>query len=68
MAAAASVLEGKKARIVDRDGCIECGGCARNCPAGAIFVNPDDGCGCAAYVIRSWLSKLTGGKVGICSC
>ena len=38
-------LAGNKARIVDYNGCMECGACARNCPTGAIFVNPDDGCG-----------------------
>ena len=62
------VLEGKRAKITDPDGCMECGGCARNCPVKAIFVNPDDGCGCAAYIINSWFSRLTGGRVDICSC
>lgn len=62
------VLEGKKASIADPDGCMECGGCATNCPAGAIFVNPDDGCGCAAYIINAWISRLSGGRVELCSC
>jgi len=43
----------KKARIVDRDGCMECGACALNCPAESITVEP--GVGCAAYIIQSWI-------------
>ncbi|RWX48089.1 hypothetical protein VT98_11803 [Candidatus Electrothrix communis] len=27
---------------------MECGACATNCPTKAIYVNPDDGCGCAS--------------------
>ncbi len=61
-------LEGKKARIVDPDGCMECGGCAKNCPVGAIFVNPDDGCGCAAYIIQSWINRVTGLRLNLFSC
>jgi NAD-dependent dihydropyrimidine dehydrogenase PreA subunit len=48
----------KKAQIIDYNGCMECGACARNCPTGAIFVNPDDGCGCAAYILNSWISAF----------
>jgi NAD-dependent dihydropyrimidine dehydrogenase PreA subunit len=46
-------IENKKARIVDLDGCMECGACAKNCPADAIGVTP--GVGCAAYIIQTWI-------------
>ena len=52
------IVEEHKAVIVDPDGCMECGACSRNCPTEAIFVNPDDGCGCAAYIVNSWLSRV----------
>jgi Fe-S-cluster-containing hydrogenase component 2 len=38
-----------KARIVDRDACMECGACKRNCAFGAIEVKA--GVGCAYAVI-----------------
>jgi len=50
-------IEHKKARILDKDLCIECGACALNCPAGALQV--DAGTGCAAAIIKSW---ITGGE------
>jgi len=43
------VIEDHKARIVDRDACMECGACALNCPPQALTV--DSGVGCAAAVI-----------------
>ena len=43
------VVEGPKARIVDRDACMECGACARNCPVEAISVQ--SGVGCATGVL-----------------
>ena len=43
-------VEGKKARIVNRDGCMECGACAKNCPTAAISVHA--GVGCVTAVIR----------------
>ena len=46
-------MNGKKVRIVDRNGCMECGACALNCPSEAITVTP--GVGCAAYIIQSWI-------------
>jgi ferredoxin len=46
-------MEGSKAAISDRDGCMECGACALNCPSGAIQVSP--GVGCAAYIIKTWI-------------
>lgn len=41
--------EGKKVKIADRDACMECGACARNCAFDAISV--EAGVGCAAAVI-----------------
>ena len=38
-----------KVAINDRDACMECGACARNCAFGAISV--EQGVGCAAAVI-----------------
>lgn len=57
-----------KAIISDKDGCMECGACATNCPTQAIYVNPDDGCGCAAYIINSWLAKFRGKPPTDCGC
>ncbi|NOY12362.1 MAG: 4Fe-4S dicluster domain-containing protein [Deltaproteobacteria bacterium] len=56
------VIEGKKARITDRDRCIECGACSRNCPVAAIKV--DAGVGCASAIIYSWLT----GNEPSCDC
>lgn len=57
-----------KAEIVDRNACMECGACAKNCPTAAIYVNPDDGCGCAAYIINSWIAKIRGKAPSGCGC
>jgi ferredoxin len=61
-------VKDKKAIITDLDGCMECGACAKNCPVDAIFVNPDDGCGCATYIINSWFARIRGKKVTSCGC
>ncbi|MBB5348752.1 4Fe-4S dicluster domain-containing protein [Desulfoprunum benzoelyticum] len=61
-------LEDNKAAVIDPDGCMECGACATNCPVAAIYVNPDDGCGCAALIINRWLSRITGKTVSGCNC
>ena len=53
-------IEDGKSRIVDSDGCMECGACARNCPAAAITVRP--GVGCTAAV----LFGSVGGERGCC--
>jgi len=49
------VVENKLARIVDRDACMECGACARNCEPGAITV--DSGVGCASAIIYGTLAS-----------
>jgi Fe-S-cluster-containing hydrogenase component 2 len=41
--------------IRDRDACMECGACAKNCPAGAVSVK--SGVGCAAAVINGMLGR-----------
>ena len=46
-------VEDKRAAIADRDACMECGACARNCEQGAITV--DAGVGCAAAIIAGAL-------------
>jgi len=52
----------KHLRIEYRDACMECGACAKNCPAGAIFVK--SGVGCATAVINSMLGR----KSDSCCC
>lgn len=47
--------------IHNRDACMECGACSRNCPASAISVQ--SGVGCANAVINSML-----GRDGECCC
>jgi NAD-dependent dihydropyrimidine dehydrogenase PreA subunit len=59
------VLEGRKARVDDADGCMECGACAKNCPTAALRVTP--GVGCAAYIIQTWIKgKGACGEAGCC--
>jgi NAD-dependent dihydropyrimidine dehydrogenase PreA subunit len=48
-------LSGRKARIVNRDSCMECGACALNCPVNAISVK--SGVGCAAGIINGILTN-----------
>jgi NAD-dependent dihydropyrimidine dehydrogenase PreA subunit len=55
-------MENKKAAIVDRDLCIECGACAANCESGALIVH--EGVGCAAAIINGMLS----GDEPTCGC
>ena len=54
-------IETRKARIADRDACMECGACAKNCPTGAISVR--SGVGCATAIIKG---VLRGGKSSCC--
>lgn len=56
-------VENGKASLVDRDGCMECGACATNCPAEAITVTP--GVGCASYIIQTW-TKGKDAKIVCC--
>jgi NAD-dependent dihydropyrimidine dehydrogenase PreA subunit len=55
-------VEAGKARIVDRDACMECGACALNCAPGAISVHA--GVGCAVAIIHGWLT----GSEPSCGC
>ncbi len=54
--------ENGKVRVDTRDACMECGACARNCPASAIQVRA--GVGCANAVINSVLGR----KNSSCCC
>jgi len=51
-----------KARIVDRDACMECGACAHNCDVGAVTVKA--GVGCLEAVLRGALT----GTAPSCDC
>lgn len=55
-------MQDKRAVVTDRDLCMECGACAKNCEFGAIAVNA--GVGCAAAVINS----LINGGPPSCDC
>jgi ferredoxin len=55
------VKNGDKALLADRDACMECGACRRNCAPGAITVRA--GVGCAWAIARS---KLLGTEVACC--
>ena len=55
-------LNNKKAEIIDRDGCMECGACSRNCPVDAISVKT--GVGCASAVIQGFIQ----GTEPVCDC
>jgi NAD-dependent dihydropyrimidine dehydrogenase PreA subunit len=55
-------MSDKRAAIIDKDRCMECGACALNCDFGAISVNA--GVGCAAAVIRGMIS----GTEPVCGC
>lgn len=54
-------LENARAVIQQKDACMECGACARNCKDGAITVQA--GVGCANAVINSVI-----GRNGACNC
>ncbi|ADY56638.1 4Fe-4S ferredoxin iron-sulfur binding domain protein [Syntrophobotulus glycolicus DSM 8271] len=52
----------KRAKLKDRDSCMECGACAMNCPVNAISVEAS--VGCAAAIIRGWFT----GSEPSCDC
>ena len=56
------IQDNGKVQIRERDHCMECGACAKNCPADAIFVKV--GVGCAAAVINMALGR----KNSACCC
>jgi ferredoxin len=58
------ILVEKKAEFIDRGGCMECGACSVNCPAGAIQVDP--GVGCASLIISRWLKGKNINSKGCC--
>lgn len=51
-------MNGKSMQIIDRDACMECGACCKNCEAGALSVQ--SGVGCAAAVINGMLGRNGG--------
>jgi len=53
-------LQNRKAAIKQKDACIECGACAKNCPSGAISVRA--GVGCATAILGG------SGQCGQCGC
>jgi NAD-dependent dihydropyrimidine dehydrogenase PreA subunit len=55
-------IHDKKARITNKDLCMECGACALNCPTTSISVKA--GVGCATAIIYSWFT----GKEPTCGC
>jgi NAD-dependent dihydropyrimidine dehydrogenase PreA subunit len=55
-------MQNKRAMIIDRDACMECGACSKNCPESAITVKA--GVGCAAAVIQGRLK----GTAPECGC
>jgi NAD-dependent dihydropyrimidine dehydrogenase PreA subunit len=57
------IYEGK-ARILNRDACMECGACQMNCAKKAIMVNSGLGCGCATGIIEGFFN----GTEPSCNC
>ncbi len=55
-------MKDKRARVIDKNLCMECGACMRNCEFGAIAV--DSGVGCAAAIINS----IINGGPPTCDC
>ncbi len=48
-------IHDKRARLTDRDACMECGACARNCEQEAIALTP--GVGCAGAILKGWILR-----------
>ena len=59
-------IENKKASVVDKNACMECGACALNCQVEALSVDP--GVGCAAYIIQSWIKGKENASCGDGGC
>ncbi len=57
-------IENRKALVVNRDACMECGACGMNCVTGAISVSA--GVGCAAAVISA--IRRGDGSAASCDC
>lgn len=51
------VMESGRSRIGNRDACMECGACSRNCAPGAIRVRT--GAGCADGILGAMLRRWT---------
>ena len=56
------VMRDKRAAVTDKDLCMECGACAKNCDFGALSVNA--GVGCAAAIITGMIT----GNEPSCGC
>jgi ferredoxin len=54
----------RKAAVVDRGNCMQCGACRMNCPVGAIEVS--SGVGCAAAIVGAM--RRGGGAADDASC
>lgn len=55
-------IQNKKANIIDKNSCMECGACMKNCPEAAISVKT--GVGCAAGIIMGYIK----GTEPTCDC
>jgi NAD-dependent dihydropyrimidine dehydrogenase PreA subunit len=55
-------IHDKKAKIIDKDACMECGACVNNCPVNALTVKK--GVGCAYAVIMGFIK----GTEPTCDC
>lgn len=56
------IVKDKRAKIINKDACMECGACEKNCPTDAITVK--SGVGCAAGVIKG----IINGTEPTCDC
>ncbi len=59
-------MNGKKARVIRLEDCMECGACALNCSARAITV--DSGVGCASAMIVAALTRKKEPSCGPACC
>jgi len=56
-------MNGRTAKLIHSDACMECGACQLNCPTNAIFV--ESGVGCATAMI---VAALRGKEEATCEC